>query len=188
MTTSVVSPTPRAFGRSVRIELAHFSPSYRWAAIIALTLLAGTAATAVWEVWARLAAPLWIGGPLEPAGLIRSVFANAGGVQISALTAEWLHFVTGLIAYPAAYLVVARPVARGLGRVLPQWLRWITAPVLVGAVYGAALFAFALYLMAHLLAGFPPFLGWGQLAFASLTGHVLYGVAVALVVWKSRSH
>ena len=44
---------------------------------------------------------------------------------------------------------------------------------------------FALYVMAHLLAGVPPFLGFITLTWASLVGHMIFGVVTAAVVrWR----
>ena len=138
-------------------------------------LLAGLAADATWEVWARLIAPLWIGGPLLPAGLIQAVF----GFQNFPL-AEAIHLVVGIVFYPFGYLFIAKPIA---DRFLP-FLPW---PV-VAFGFGVGLWVFALYVMAHLIAGFPAFLGFGQLTWASLVGHVLYGlVAGAVVHWRLRS-
>ena len=61
------------------------------------------------------------------------------------------------------------PIAPRLG--LPWWL------AAVG--YGVGLWVFALGVMAGLVAGFPLFLGFIPLAWASLLGHVLLAVAAA---------
>ena len=37
-------------------------------------LLSGLAADLVWEIWARGITPLLVGGPLQPAALVQSVF------------------------------------------------------------------------------------------------------------------
>ncbi|MEL7047403.1 MAG: hypothetical protein AAFO75_00320 [Pseudomonadota bacterium] len=148
--------------------------------LIVTLVLAGAAALATWEIFARLIAPLWIGGPLEPAGLIRSVFNSAlvkgviGNIGLTASGAEALHIFTGLVGYPLGYLFVARPLARQATPFLPWWF--------VAAVYGVALWVFALYIMAHLVAGFPAFIGLGQLTWASLVGHVAYAVVLAGVI------
>lgn len=137
-------------------------------------LIAGFLALAVWETWAQLITPLWIGGPLQASALVKSAL----GISSSVL-AEFIHILTGVIAYPLGYLFVAQPVARGL----PIHFPW---PV-VGLGYGVGLWVFAMYGMAHLVAGFPPFLGFGQLAWASLVGHVLFGLVVsAIVAYRNR--
>jgi len=161
-----------------------------WPALSGATLLTillgGVAAVIVWEIWARVITPLWIGGPLEPAGLIQAVFGLndrtlpemlplAVPLGLSARdVAEILHFIVGLIGYPIGYIFIARPLA---GAILPGLPWWV-----VSLLYGVALWVFALYVMAHLAAGFPPFLGFIQLTWASLVGHVLFALALGAVV------
>ncbi len=132
-------------------------------------LIVGIASVVIWEIWARLITPLIIGGPLEPAGLVQAVFGLSDRTM-----AEAIHFATGLIAYPFGYIFIARPVAKA---VLPGLPWWITA-----LVYGAALWVFALYFMAHLAAGFPAFLGFQPIAWASLVGHLLFALAGGAIV------
>lgn len=139
------------------------------AGLIRVILLAGLAADITWEIWARVITPLWVGGPLEPAGLIQSVF----GFQ-SVFLAEVLHAIVGIVFYPIGYLFIARPLQR---LILPQ-----LPLLLTGAGFGVGLWIFALYIMAHLIAGLPPFLGFITLTWASLIGHLLFGIVVAYVV------
>ncbi len=144
------------------------------AATLTTAVLAGAAADLVWEGWARLVTPLLVGGPLQPAALVRSVF----GLE-SWFWAEAIHGVVGVVFYPLGYLYVARPIARVVAPFLPWWA--------VGAGFGVGLWVFALYVMAHLIAGLPPFLGFIPLAWASLAGHVIFGLVVAAVVrWRER--
>ena len=52
--------------------------------------------------------------------------------------------------------------------------------------YGVGLWVFALYIMAHLFAGLPPFLDFITLTWASLVGHLLFGLVVGIVVrWRT---
>lgn len=132
-------------------------------------LAGGAAGLLVWEVFARLIAPLWIGQPLNPEGLVQAAL----GVESNAL-AMVIHVVTGVVAFPVGYVLVARPVAR---LVLPR-LHW----AILGAVYGVGLWVFALLVMAHWFAGFPAFLDFQPIAWASLAGHVLFGLALAAVM------
>ncbi|MEM7644452.1 MAG: hypothetical protein AAF366_18290, partial [Pseudomonadota bacterium] len=44
------------------------------------------------------------------------------------------------------------------------------------------LWIFALYVMAHLVAGMPAFLGFTGITWVALWGHVLFGVVAALVI------
>ncbi|MCB1353659.1 MAG: hypothetical protein KDK03_13080 [Rhodobacteraceae bacterium] len=137
-------------------------------------LLSGLAADLVWEIWARGITPLLVGGPLQPAALVQSVF----GFRNWPL-AEAIHAFVGVVCYPLGWLFIARPLQRALLPGLPL--------VLAGAGFGLGLWVFALYVMAHLLAGLPAFLGFGSLAWASLAGHLLFGITVALVSgWRER--
>jgi len=138
-------------------------------ATLITALVAGIAADLAWEVWARLITPLLVGGPLQPAALVQSVF----GFQ-SWVLAEAIHAFVGVVAYPLGYLFIARPLQRAILPGLPWWL--------TALAYGVGLWTFALFVMAHLIAGLPPFLGFIPLAWASLAGHLLFGLTVGLIV------
>jgi hypothetical protein len=144
------------------------------AATLVTAVLAGAAADIVWEGWARYVTPLLVGGPLQPAALVQSVF----GFQ-SWFWAEVIHGIVGVLFYPLGYLFVARPIARVVTPFLPWWV--------VGAGFGLGLWVFALYVMAHLIAGLPAFLGFIPLAWASCAGHVVFGIVTAAVVrWREQ--
>lgn len=136
---------------------------------LATAILAGLGADLTWEVWARLVTPFIVGGPLEPAALVQSVFGFS-----NVLAAEVIHAVVGIVFYPLGYLFIARPIARVVTPFLPWWI--------VGLGFGAGLWVFALYVMAHLAAGLPPFLNFIPLAWASLAGHLIFGLVCALIV------
>lgn len=143
-------------------------------ATLATAIIAGAAADATWEGWARLVTPLLVGGPLQPAALVQSVF----GFQSWPL-AEAIHLVVGVVFYPLGYVYLARPVARLATPFLPWWV--------VGVGFGLGLWVFALYVMAHLIAGLPAFLDFIPLAWASCAGHMLFGLVTAAVVrWRER--
>ncbi len=146
------------------------------AATCVTALLAGLAADLSWEIWARLITPQLpgVGGPLEPEALIRSVF----GLSSKPL-AEAIHAVVGVVFYPLGYLFIARPLQRIVLPSLPWWL--------TGAGFGVGLWIFALFVMAHLVAGLPAFLGFIPLTWASLGGHILFGFVTAFVVrWREK--
>lgn len=124
-------------------------------------LASGALSLLAWEAFARIVAPLWIGEALAPAGLVEAALG------IGQPAADLVHIATGLLAYPLGFALLAA--------LLPR-----VSPVLLGLGYGVALTAFALYGVAHLLAGFPPFLGFGPVAQASLVGHLLLGVVLGL--------
>lgn len=136
-------------------------------------VFAGLAADITWEIWARLITPLWVGGPLEPAALVQSVFGFN-----NLLLAEAIHATVGIIFYPIGYLFIARPLQRLIFPKLPLFL--------TGIGFGIGLWVFALYVMAHLFAGLPPFLGFITLTWASLIGHILFGTVVAFVVRQTE--
>ncbi len=146
-------------------------PPLVWGTLVT-AVMAGAAADLVWEVWARAITPIFVGGPLQPAALVQSVFGFRDWVA-----AEIIHLVVGVVFYPLGYLYLARPLARILTPFLPWWV--------IGAGFGVGLWVFALYVMAHLIAGLPPFLNFLPLAWASLAGHVIFGVVTAAVVrWR----
>lgn len=129
--------------------------------LVARVAAGGIAGLAIWEAFARLVAPAWIGFPLDPTGLIEMALGIAGA------PAQVLHILTGLVAFPLGYALAVRPFAARLG--------WPVA----GAAYGVALWVFALYGMASLIGGAPPFLGFEPIAWASLVGHVGLGLGIA---------
>ena len=129
------------------------------------TLMVGLGGLIVWELFARLIAPLWIGFALDPTALIGMALGVEGTPAVI------LHFLTGLVFFPAGYVLVVKPLVALLCSRRP----WI----IVGAGYGIALWVFAMYVMASLLGGAPPFLGFEPVAWASLVGHVALGVALA---------
>ena len=142
--------------------------------LVVTALIAGIAADLTWEFWARVITPFLpgVGGPLEPAALVQSVF----GLD-SRFVAELIHLVVGFVFYPLGYLFVARPLAQAIVPSLPWWI--------VAAGFGVGLWIFALYVMAHLIAGLPAFLDFIPLAWASFGGHVIFGVVVgAIVRWR----
>ena len=143
------------------------------AATFVTALLAGLAADIVWEIWARVVTPVLVGGPLQPAALVQGVFGFNNWVL-----AEVIHAVVGIVFYPLGYLFIARPLQRAIIPALPWWL--------TALAYGVGLWIFALYIMAHLFAGQPPFLGFIPLTWASLAGHLLFALTLAFVVHARR--
>jgi hypothetical protein len=132
-------------------------------------IISGLAADIAWETWARLITPILVGGPLEPAALVQSVFGFD-----NRLAAEAIHAIVGIVFYPIGYLFIARPLQRLIFPKLPL--------LLTGIGFGIGLWVFALYVMAHLFGGQPPFLGFIPLTWASLFGHMIFGTVVAFIV------
>ncbi len=132
---------------------------------LARIIVAGALGLVIWEIFARLVAPLWLGFELDPTGLIEM------SIGVSGMPAMWLHIMTGLVAFPAAYMLVVHPAFRAIVPGLP----WPVA----GGAYGVALWVFAMYVMASLLGGMPAFMGFAPIAWASLVGHVGLGLGIA---------
>ena len=127
-------------------------------------LIAAVAALIAWEVFARVVAPLWIGGPLQPTGLVKSLFANVLSLPIGQTAAQALHVATGVLVYPAAFFLATRIASLG----------WIAD----GAILGVATWFFAIGVVAP-ISGLPFLLGVGAITWAALVGHLVYGLAVA---------
>ena len=130
----------------------------------AALLIAAVAALIAWEIFARLVAPAWIGGPLQPTGLVKSLFANVLGLPVGQAAAQTVHVVTGLLVYPAVFLLATR--IKSLG--------WIAD----GAILGVATWFFAIGIVAP-ISGLPFLLGVGAITWAALVGHLVYGLVVA---------
>jgi hypothetical protein len=140
----------------------------------AFTLIAaGALATIAFDTFGQALSPLFGYAKLAPVGLAGATLKATFGANPSG-AAYLLHSLTGLVFYVVGYFAIARPVQR---TVLPN-LHWgITA-----VVYGVALWAFALYGMAHLVAGMKPFLGFTGITWVALWGHIVYAVVAAAVL------
>ncbi|MEL6464122.1 MAG: hypothetical protein AAFQ58_04050 [Pseudomonadota bacterium] len=136
-------------------------------------LTAGAFATIAFDAFGQAISPLFGYAKLAPVGLagasIKAIFgANPSGA------AHLLHALTGLIFYAVGYFAIARPIQLA---VMPR-LHWSITAV----VYGIALWVFALYVMAHLVTGNKPFLGWTGITWVALWGHILYAVVAAAIM------
>lgn len=149
--------------------------------LLATALIAGAFATIGFDLFGQTISPLlkgyfgpYLGAKLAPVALANQSLAVLFGVKAGFISklgiGHGLHVLTGLLFYPLAYMLVARPVSNAI-----ICLPWFVT----GAVYGAVLFVFALYVMAHLVAGNPPFLGWGGITWVALWGHMVFGIIVA---------
>lgn len=132
---------------------------------------AGALATIAFDLFGQWLSPALGFSKLAPVPLANAVLKTVFGSHFGA--GYLVHTLTGLVAYPAAYFFVVRPLWQAFAPKLPE--------LAVGAIYGAALWVFALYGMAHLVAGMKPFLGFSGIAWVALAGHVLFGVVVAAV-------
>ncbi len=144
--------------------------SIRSTAVTILT--AGAFATIAFDVFGQALSPLLGYAKLAPVGLagasIKAIFgANPSGA------AYLLHAMTGLVFYALGWVFIARPVQRAI---LPG-LHWSFTAI----AYGIALWVFALYVMAHLVTGNKPFLGWSGITYVALWGHIVYALVAGYV-------
>ena len=149
--------------------------------LLSTALIAGAFATIGFDLFGQFVSPLlkgvaspWLGAKLAPVPLANQSLAVLLGVPAKTIGSlgigHGMHTLTGLLLYPLGYLLAARPISNAVAP-LPWWV--------TGTVYGVVLFVFALYIMAHLVAGNPPFLGWGGITWVALWGHIVFGLIVA---------
>ena len=140
----------------------------------AITVLtAGAFATIAFDAFGQGLAPLFGYAKLAPVGLANQTLNTVFG-SVPNGTAHLLHLFTGMVAYTLGYLMIARPVQMA---VLPR-LHWS----LTAVAYGIALWVFALYVMAHLVAGNPAFLGFTGITWVALWGHIVFAVVAAWII------
>lgn len=140
---------------------------------IFILLSAGALATLAFDAYGQGISPLIGDARLAPVGLANSTLKTVFGASPKGL-AHLLHASTGLIFYVLGYFLIARPVQRAVLPAVP----WLVTAV----VYGVALWVFALYIMAHLVAGMPAFLGFSGITWVALWGHILYALVAASVI------
>jgi hypothetical protein len=139
--------------------------------------VAGAVATVAFDFFGQAVSPGLGFASLAPVPLANQVIQVVTG---SGWTpgAHALHYAAGLIAYPAGWMIL-RPVARAFA----PGLGWLGA----SALYGVGLWIFALYVMAHLIAGNPAFLGFTGITWVALAGHVLFAIVAAWVVERREA-
>ena len=136
-------------------------------------LLAGALATVAFDLFGQGLSPALGFAKLAPVGLATSTLKSVFG-DIPSGSGHILHTLTGMFGYTLGYMLVARPIQL---KVMPS-LHWsITA-----TAYGIALWVFALYFMAHLVAGNKPFLGFTGITWVALWGHIVYALVAAYVI------
>lgn len=142
-------------------------------------LTAGAFATIAFDLFGQALSPLFGFAKLAPVGLAQgTVKAVFGGAPKG--IGDLVHILTGLFIYSFGWALVARPIQKAI---LPN-LHWGVTAV----VYGVGLWVFALYGVAHLIAGNKPFLGFTGITWVALWGHILYAIVVAAVIeWKPRT-
>ena len=140
---------------------------------IMMVLLAGGLATVAFDMFGQALSPLAGYAKLAPVGLAQGAIKHFFGA-VPKGSGELLHFMTGMIAYPIGWLLIARPLADRITPGMPK--------ILFAFIYGIGLWIFALYIMAHLVVGMPAFLGFTGITWVALVGHILYAI-VFYVGW-----
>lgn len=135
-------------------------------------LLGGALATTLFDLYGQAVSPMLGFAKLAPVPLATQAWGVLFGAP-SENGGTLLHYVAGLVAYPAGWALLWRPVqARVVA--LPWWLS--------ATAYGVALWVFALFVMAHLVVGLPAFLGFSGISWVALVGHVLFALVAAAVM------
>lgn len=135
-------------------------------------IVAGCVATIAFDLYGQAISPMLGFASLAPVPLATQTWGVLFG-EAYGPGGHLLHYVAGIIAYPIGWMLIWRPIVHS---VVP--LPWLISAVL----YGVALWVFALYIMAHLVAGNPAFLGFTGITWVALAGHILFAVVAAIVV------
>ncbi len=143
------------------------------AATAATAVTAGAFATIAFDAYGQGLSPLLGFAKLAPVGLAQSTLQKVFGFS-STPAAHLLHVFTGLVAYVIGWMFIFQPLVKRFVPSLPWWASSIA--------YGVALWIFAVYIMAHLVAGLPAFLGFTGITWAALWGHIVYAVVLAWVI------
>ena len=136
-------------------------------------LVAGAVATAAFDLFGQALSPMAGFARLAPVPLATQTWGVVFGESYGP-GGHLLHYVAGLVAYPLGWLAVWEPLRR---RVAPR-IGWGAS----AALYGVGLWVFALFFMAHLVAGNPPFLDFTGITWVALAGHVLFALVAAVTM------
>jgi len=140
---------------------------------LATIIVAGSITTVAFDLFGQAISPMLGFASLAPIPLAtrswQALFGDAYGPG-----GQLLNYIAGVIAYPIGWMFIWRP---AMERIAPQ-LNWFLSATL----YGVGLWVFTLYVMAHLVAGNPAFLGFIQLTWVALVGHILFALVVAYVL------
>lgn len=141
-------------------------------------VLAGALSTVAFEYFGQSLSPMLGFSSLAPVPLANAVISVVFG-QGYRPGAELLHYLAGVIGYPVGWMFIVRPLSLRLAPSLPTFV--------AAVLYGVVLWVFALYVMASLIAGNPPFLGFTNITWVALVGHILFAlVTAAVVAWRER--
>jgi hypothetical protein len=141
--------------------------------IIAMMIIGGLCALAAFDAFGQIYSPEAGYPKLAPVPLATQSLGVLFGEEFKQY-GHMAHYAMGIIGYPLGYVLLARPISR----LIAPDLHWYVT----GTVFGVVIWAFALYVMAHLVSGNPPFLGFGTLTWVALVGHIIYGLVLAAVM------
>ena len=136
-------------------------------------LLAGGLATVAFDLFGQGLSPAFGFAKLAPVGLATATLKTIFG-DIPKGAGDIMHILTGMFVYTLGYLLVAHPIQR---KVIPN-LHW----AITATAYGIGLWVFALYFVAHLIAGNPPFLGFTGITWVAFWGHIVYALVAVYVI------
>lgn len=136
-------------------------------------LLAGGLATVAFDLFGQGLSPAFGFSKLAPVGLATATLKTVLG-DIPKGAGDIMHILTGLFVYTLGYLLVAKPIQQ---KIMPG-LHW----AITATVYGIGLWVFALYGVAHLIAGNKPFLGFTGITWVALWGHIVYALVAVYVI------
>lgn len=136
-------------------------------------LIAGALALVAFDFFGQSLSPALGYATLAPVPLANAVISTVFGSGWRP-GAEALHYAAGVFAYPLGWLLIARPLWKAIAPRLPL--------IVPAVAYGVVLWVFALYVMAHLIAGNAPFLGFTGITWVALWGHILFALVAAWVM------
>ncbi len=139
----------------------------------ASVLTAGAFGMLAFDFFGQALSPLLGHARLAPTGLAGATLKAVFGANPSG-AAHLVHFLTGIVFYALGWFAIARPLQQKIAPRLP----WLVTAV----AYGVVLWVFALYVMAHLVTGNKPFLGWTGITWVALWGHIVYAIVAAWVM------
>ncbi|WMS40795.1 hypothetical protein RDV64_11850 [Acuticoccus sp. MNP-M23] len=138
-------------------------------------LVGGVVATIALEISGQAIAPALGFERFVPEALSASALqAVFGPIDNLLLYGKIVHWISGVLLYPAVCLFIVLPVFK---RAAPG-LSWVFGAV----AYGVVLWVIALYFVAHLVSGNPPFLSFTGVTWVALAGYLLYSLTLGAVL------
>lgn len=134
---------------------------------IARVLLAGLAATLLLTLMMYQGAPMITGKAMDIAGELSVMMNLSWGMGMA------VHFILGVLMFPAAYVLVAQSRLPGTA-------------VITGTLWGLLLWAVAMLIMSPMM-GKGVFMGAVPAAMASLMGHAVYGGVLGAIIGSATS-